>query len=68
MNAPAPQEPVNVYPEKLFEIAISSVIQTAMRPGLSLSIVPNSSLDLAVNVKRLTASRTVYIEAKSYAG
>lgn len=66
MNVHACQEPSQVYPEKLFEDALTLVIQAALKDNASSLIVPKFGLDLAVFMASSTGTRAVFIEAKSY--
>lgn len=68
MDSYAHQEPDIVYPEKQFESVIASLIQTTIQNENQSVIVSRFGLDLAVFIRRPTASRAVFIEAKSYSG
>jgi hypothetical protein len=60
-------EPMVVYPEKEFEMALRMVIHIASTSGLACAIVPATGFDMAVQVIAPTP-RTIHIEVKSYGG
>jgi|SRR5580765_3169697 len=62
------QEQDVVYPEEQFEKALASLIQAHLQGHAASVIVPKFGLDLAVFMPLPSASRVVFVEAKSYGG
>lgn len=60
-------EPIAVYPEKEFEMALRMAIQTSNALAPVCSVVPATEFDIAVQVLA-PKSRTVHVEVKSYGG
>jgi len=58
-------EPNDVYPETVFEKALSSAIRWVLC-DCSFALVPKLGLDLAVFVKQSGKSQVFFVEVKSY--
>jgi hypothetical protein len=68
MNTPIVSEPDQVYPEAVFESAISSVVHALLDGMNGVVVVPRFGLDIAVSSEGLDGDRAALIEVKSFNG
>jgi hypothetical protein len=62
------EEPIQVYPEKEFEDALTAIVRGVLQEKTPAAVLRGFGLDIAVFIHDPARPQTVFIEAKSFAG